>query len=63
MEKEGWFDPYSLLTLLKRGALEKGAKYVQAEVVNFIFDEAVDLIIEGVRQATQQVIKGVVVSN
>lgn len=47
---------------MKQGALEKGAKYINAEVVDFIFDDPVDLITAGVTRATQRVIKSVVVS-
>lgn len=63
LEKEGWFDPYSLLSILKKGALEKGAGYVKGEVVDFVFDDKADIIIEGSNRAAHQVIKKVVVSN
>lgn len=62
LEKEGWFDPHSLLHLLKQGALNKGAGYIKGEVVEFIFSEMPDLIIEGVDPATQKTTKAVVVS-
>lgn len=47
LEKEGWFDPWSLLTLLKSGAVELGAQYVQGEVVDFMFSERQDIFVEG----------------
>lgn len=62
LEKEGWFDPHSLLQILKRGATQKGALYLHGEVVDFTFEEPIDLVIEGVQKATQQVIKAAVVS-
>ncbi|KAJ3653843.1 hypothetical protein Zmor_013075 [Zophobas morio] len=36
-DKEGWFDPWGLLSLLKRGAAGKGATFVQGEIVDFVF--------------------------
>ncbi|RZC41304.1 FAD-dependent oxidoreductase domain-containing protein 1 [Asbolus verrucosus] len=38
-EKEGWFDPWGLLNLLKHGATDKGAQFLQGEVVDFIFNK------------------------
>ncbi|XP_063702521.1 FAD-dependent oxidoreductase domain-containing protein 1-like [Culicoides brevitarsis] len=35
LEKEGWFDPWSLLCAFKNRAIEYGAHYTQAEVVGF----------------------------
>ncbi|XP_066248334.1 FAD-dependent oxidoreductase domain-containing protein 1-like [Euwallacea similis] len=52
LEKEGWFDPWSLLHLLKQGAEEKMTRYIQGKVIDFDFRERHDLIIEGVHQST-----------
>ncbi|XP_076269391.1 FAD-dependent oxidoreductase domain-containing protein 1 homolog [Rhynchophorus ferrugineus] len=38
LEKEGWFDPWSLLHILKKGAIEKGAQYIHGEAVDFKFE-------------------------
>lgn len=35
LEKEGWFDPWSLLCALKKKALYLGAQYISAEVKAF----------------------------
>lgn len=37
-EKEGWFDPWGLLSLFKNQAINKGVNFIQGEVVNFIFE-------------------------
>ncbi|KAL1497155.1 hypothetical protein ABEB36_008161 [Hypothenemus hampei] len=47
LEKEGWFDPWSLLQLLKTGAEKKNAQYIHGEVVEFLFQERDDIIIKG----------------
>lgn len=52
LEKEGWFDPWSLLHLMKEGAEEKNTRYVNGEVIGFLFDERQDLFIDGVNQRT-----------
>lgn len=50
LEKEGWFDPWALLCLLRRGAVRLGAQYVNGEVVKFNFTNKHDFIIDGVEQ-------------
>lgn len=52
LEKEGWFDPWTLLQLLKKGAEEKTVQYVNGEVVDFLFDQREDMLIEGINEAT-----------
>ncbi|XP_065293865.1 FAD-dependent oxidoreductase domain-containing protein 1-like [Dermacentor albipictus] len=37
LENEGWFDPYALLTALRRKAVSLGARYLNAELVGFEF--------------------------
>lgn len=39
LEKEGWFDPWSLLCALKNKAVYLGAQYVNAEVKAFQYEE------------------------
>lgn len=49
LEKEGWFDPWSLLNILKVGAVDLGAQYIKGEVVDFMFSEKSDIVVEGVK--------------
>lgn len=62
LEKEGWFDPWSLLTLLKNGAQEKGARFLDAEVVDFTFQKKMDIYVEGVECGDYEGLDEVVVS-
>lgn len=62
LEKEGWFDPWSLLFLMKRYALEKNTLYIHAEVIDFLFRENVDIHMEGV-EGNYQCLDAAVVSN
>ncbi|CAN7992996.1 unnamed protein product [Ixodes hexagonus] len=39
LENEGWFDPWSLLTAFRRKAVSLGARYLNAELVDFNFGE------------------------
>nr|CAI5844238.1 unnamed protein product [Callosobruchus analis] len=61
LEKEGWFDPWSLLNVLKKGAYEKGAQYINAKAVDFLFEAREDIIVEGVEQGTYEGINSLVV--
>ncbi|XP_018319397.1 FAD-dependent oxidoreductase domain-containing protein 1 [Agrilus planipennis] len=54
LEKEGWFDPWSLLQLLRQGAANKGAYYVGGEVTEFSFTDQRDVLVDGVTQGTYQ---------
>lgn len=38
VEKEGWFDPWALLSLFKNAAIQNGVNYIQAEVTDFVID-------------------------
>lgn len=62
LEKEGWFDPHSLLTILKQGALNKGAAYIKGEVVEFSYGDMPELVTTGVNPLTQKVTNAAVVS-
>lgn len=48
LEKEGWFDPWALLTGFKKRAIEYGAHYTEAELVGFEFRQHPDIVTEGV---------------
>lgn len=48
LEKEGWFDPWSLLFLMRRKAVENGAHYVTGEVVDFTYTDRTDIKVDGV---------------
>ncbi|CAH1962340.1 unnamed protein product [Acanthoscelides obtectus] len=61
LEKEGWFDPWSLLTVLKNGAHKKGAQYINAKAVDFVFQNREDIIVEGVEQGNYEAINELVV--
>lgn len=52
LEKEGWFDPWSLLCGFKNRAIEYGAHYVQGEAVGFDFKHQEDIIMEGLAPGT-----------
>ncbi|XP_030747843.1 FAD-dependent oxidoreductase domain-containing protein 1-like [Sitophilus oryzae] len=47
LEKEGWFDAWSLLQILKKAAVEKGARYLNAEVVDFKFEAKPEVVVSG----------------
>ncbi|XP_017772145.1 PREDICTED: FAD-dependent oxidoreductase domain-containing protein 1-like [Nicrophorus vespilloides] len=48
LEKEGWFDPWSFLCLMRRGAMDLGANYISGEVVDFTFENRDDIYVEGI---------------
>uniref|UniRef100_A0A1Q3FJ94 Putative oxidoreductase n=1 Tax=Culex tarsalis TaxID=7177 RepID=A0A1Q3FJ94_CULTA len=50
LEKEGWFDPWALLSGFKKRAIEYGAHYVEAEMVGFEFRKQPDILAEGINQ-------------
>lgn len=62
LENEGWFDPWALLTLFKKRAIELGTEYVNAEAVNFEFKEHADMRVSGLDERYQGLDK-LVVSN
>ncbi|GLV38883.1 lethal (2) 37Bb [Carabus blaptoides fortunei] len=49
LEKEGWFDPWSLLNAFKKRAIHFGAEYVNAEATGFEFREQPDMHVAGVQ--------------
>ncbi|KAB0794704.1 hypothetical protein PPYR_11543 [Photinus pyralis] len=54
LEKEGWFDPWALLGMLKRGATNMGTQYINAEAVGFNFEDQQDVIVDGQLTGTYQ---------
>ena len=61
LEKEGWFDPWMLLYLMKKRAIEHGAHYLHGEVTGFEFMKQTDMMVEGVEQGTYESIDKVIV--
>ena len=61
LEKEGWFDPFSMLYAMKKRAIECGAHYLNAEVVGFEFQEQPDMLVEGVEPGSYEGIDKVIV--
>lgn len=61
LEKEGWFDPWSLLYNFKKRAIETGAHYVNGEVVGFEFKAQPDMLAEGVEAGTYESIDRAIV--
>ncbi|XP_019864869.1 FAD-dependent oxidoreductase domain-containing protein 1 [Aethina tumida] len=59
LEKEGWFDPWSMLNVLRKGAQDLGTQYIHADVVDFTFHSRSDIMVEGIEgnyQAVNEVI-------
>lgn len=48
LENEGWFDPWSLLNLLKKRSIQLGAEYVTGEVESFEYKDQPDMYVTGV---------------
>lgn len=61
LENEGWFDPWCLLSALKKKAISLGVEYVSGEVVGFDFKEQPDLIMEGVEFGSYESVDKIVV--
>ncbi|KAK7068529.1 FAD-dependent oxidoreductase domain-containing protein 1 [Halocaridina rubra] len=48
LENEGWFDPWSLLSCLKRKAISLGAEYVDGKVTSLGYKVIEDVVTEGI---------------
>lgn len=62
LEKEGWFDPWSLLYLLRSNAQKLGARYLEAEVEGFTFSKRLDFVVQGVEEGTYEALDELIVS-
>nr|XP_022902275.1 FAD-dependent oxidoreductase domain-containing protein 1 [Onthophagus taurus] len=54
LEKEGWFDPWAMLCIMKRGAMNAGAQYITGELVDFTFEKKHDITVDGVEEGTYE---------
>ncbi|KAJ3656076.1 hypothetical protein Zmor_015178 [Zophobas morio] len=61
LERQGWFDPWALLSVLRYGASNLGAQYIQAEVVDFMFTERHDYIGEGMEDNSYEALHEAVI--
>ncbi|CAH0557727.1 unnamed protein product [Brassicogethes aeneus] len=61
LEKEGWFDPWSLLQILKKGAKDLGTEYIHGDVVDFNFTARSDIMVEGTQQGSYEGINELIV--
>ncbi|GAB0100108.1 FAD-dependent oxidoreductase domain-containing protein 1 [Sergentomyia squamirostris] len=57
LEREGWFDPWCLLSGFKRRAQEYGAQYVCGEVEGFEFEKQDGLIVVGIEPGTYEALR------
>lgn len=62
LEKEGWFDPWSLLYGFKRKAIKLGARFIKADVKGFTFRDVPGMLIAGVDAHRYKTLEGAVVS-
>lgn len=61
LEKEGWFDPWALLTGFKRTAARLGAHFVHGEAIGFEYVKDRDIEIAGVESGTYESLDRVLV--
>lgn len=61
LEKEGWFDAWSLLMGFKHKAEHLGAEYVDGEVIRFEFEKDRHIEIQGVKPGTYESTNKVIV--
>lgn len=62
LEKQGWFDPWALFSVLRYGAMDLGAQYIEGEVVDFMFKDKQEYVAEGMEDATYEALQEAVVS-
>ncbi|RZB38625.1 FAD-dependent oxidoreductase domain-containing protein 1, partial [Asbolus verrucosus] len=60
LEREGWFDPWALLTVLRAGAVDLGTQYINGEVVDFTFQLREDFVVEGIEEGSYEALQEVV---
>lgn len=63
LEKEGWFDPWSLLFAFKRKAISMGVEYITAEAKGFNFQLNKEMLFAGEEPGKYEEIEYLVVSN
>lgn len=59
LEREGWFNAWDMLTLIRNNAIKLGAQYINAEAIEFMFEEKKDIVVEGIEghyQGTNQIV-------
>ncbi|EFA03961.2 FAD-dependent oxidoreductase domain-containing protein 1 [Tribolium castaneum] len=61
LEKQGWFDPWALLSVMRYGATDLGAQYVEGEVVDFLFKDKQEYIGEGMEDASYEAVQEAVI--
>uniref|UniRef100_A0A6B2ECZ6 FAD-dependent oxidoreductase domain-containing protein 1 n=1 Tax=Phlebotomus kandelakii TaxID=1109342 RepID=A0A6B2ECZ6_9DIPT len=61
LEREGWFDPWCLLSGFKRRAKEYGAQYVCADVIGFEFERMDNMIVVGIEPGKYEALRKAVV--
>ncbi|EDW63691.1 FAD-dependent oxidoreductase domain-containing protein 1 [Drosophila virilis] len=61
LEREGWFDPWALLSNYKRAACGYGGHFVNGEVVDFVFKRQDDIILTGSNDGSYHSLDKVVV--
>ncbi|CAG9833590.1 unnamed protein product [Diabrotica balteata] len=61
LEREGWFNAWDMLTALRKKSMDLGAQYITAEVVDFLFEDRTDIVIEGVDVGNYQSTNEIVV--
>uniref|UniRef100_A0A182QTS3 FAD dependent oxidoreductase domain-containing protein n=1 Tax=Anopheles farauti TaxID=69004 RepID=A0A182QTS3_9DIPT len=54
LEKEGWFDPWALLSGFRKRAIEYGAHYVEGEMVGFGFRQQPDILADGIEEGSYE---------
>ena len=62
LEKEGWFDPWSLLYAFKRKAISMDVDYVTGEVIGFTTRNMCDMMIADTNVSIKQALDAAIVS-
>lgn len=63
IEKEGWIDPWAMLCILKKGAMDANAQYVTGELTDFVFRKRSDISVDGVEEGTYEGVDEAIVSS
>uniref|UniRef100_A0A1B0DQU4 FAD-dependent oxidoreductase domain-containing protein 1 n=1 Tax=Phlebotomus papatasi TaxID=29031 RepID=A0A1B0DQU4_PHLPP len=57
LEREGWFDPWCLMSGFKRRAQEYGAQYVTADITGFGFEKMDNMIVVGIEPGKYEALR------